>query len=258
MQIASARLAQLLRLDPSVRLYPTDGWVVPSPIVPDPIPLPELLAIALMQRPELKARQAAVRAAFLELQAAKVLPFSPNYIVGYSTGTFGGGSNLVAQSTGASRMGSFDNRQDFDAVLYWSVRNLGVGNLALVKLARSNLRQDELRGLEMLDRVRTDVATASARVHARYAQIDTNEQAVGSSRKAFEQDLLRARNLEGLPIELLDSLRLLERSRLAYLDAIIDYNRAQFELYVALGQPPSCLLSRPVPNTLVPDGPEPK
>jgi outer membrane protein TolC len=233
-----------------VRLYPADGWVVPAPIVPDPVPLPELLAIALTQRPELRARQAAVRAAFLQLQAAKVLPFSPNVLVGYSTGTFGGGSNLATLSTDQSRFGSFDNRQDFDAVLYWSVRNLGVGNLALIKLARSNLRQDELRQIETLDRIRAEVATAHARVHARYAQIDTVEKAVTASGKAFDQDLLRTRNLEGLPIELLDSLRLLKRSRLAYLDAIIDYNRAQFELYVALGQPPACTLARPVPSTL--------
>lgn len=44
----------------------------------------------------------------------------------------------------------------------------------------------------------------------------------------------------------------IKRSRSAYLDAIIDYNRAQFELYVALGQPPSNLLSRPIPTNLVP------
>src|SRR5207248_50992 len=40
--IASARLCQLLNLDPSTRLKPIDGWVVPTPVVPDPIPLPEL------------------------------------------------------------------------------------------------------------------------------------------------------------------------------------------------------------------------
>ena len=61
------------------------------------------------------------------------------------------------------------------------------------------------------------------------------------------QDLVRARNNLGLPIEVLDSMRLLGRSRYAYLDAIVDYNRAQFELYVALGQPPADFLARPVP-----------
>src|SRR5581483_7671829 len=71
--VAVARLTQLLGLDPSVRLHAIDGWVVPAPIVPDPIPLPELIAIAMTQRPELQARQAEIQAAFLQLRAAKVL-----------------------------------------------------------------------------------------------------------------------------------------------------------------------------------------
>ncbi len=74
-----------------------------------------------------------------------------------------------------------------------------------------------------------------------------------AARKAFQEDLFRTRNGQGLPIELLDSLRLMGSSRLLYLNAIIDYNEAQFELYVALGQPPACTLARPVPSTLVPE-----
>ena len=45
------------------------------------------------------------------------------------------------------------------------------------------------------------------------------------------QDFKRITNMRS-PIELMDSLRLL-RSRYAYRDTIVDYNRAQFELYVA-------------------------
>src|SRR5262249_50081165 len=140
MVTASARLTQLLDLDPVVRLHVTDGWVVPAPIVPDPIPLPELIAIALTQRPELAERQADIRAALLELQGAKLLPFSPNIILGYSAGTFGGGSNLasegILQPDGTvlrqPRFDRFGGRQDVDAVVYWSLRNLGIGNLAQV------------------------------------------------------------------------------------------------------------------------------
>ena len=54
------------------------------------------------------------------------------------------------------------------------------------------------------------------------------------------------------PDEMLDSLRLLGRSRYVYLDAIIDYNRGQFQLWVALGRPPANALARPVPADLVP------
>ena len=57
---ASAQLCRVLNLDPSVRLHPTDAWVVPSPIVPDPIPLGELIALALTQRPEMGERRAVV------------------------------------------------------------------------------------------------------------------------------------------------------------------------------------------------------
>lgn len=257
---SSARLCQLLSLNPSERLRPIDGWVVPFPIVPEPIPLPELITIALTQRPELRERQAAIRAALLELQNAKVLPFSPNVILGYSAGGFGGGSNLAAQgipqANGTvltqSRFTDLRDRQDFDAVVYWSLRNLGIGNAAMIRLAQSNMRQNELRNVEVLDRVRAEVVLAYARTHARYAQIESNERAVQASSRAYEQDYTRTKNREGLPIEVLDSMRLLGRSRYSYLDAIVDYNRAHFDLYVALGQPPANALARPVPGKLVP------
>jgi outer membrane protein TolC len=244
-QVASARLCQLLSLDPSVRLEPMEQQVIPNSLVPEPIPLPELLAIALMQRPELRQQQAAVRAAMLELQHAKVLPFSPQVLIGYSAGTFGGGSNLITPAQ--PRFGDFADREDFDVVLFWSLRNLGVGNVALIRASQSQLRQSQLRELATLNQVRAEVASAQARVLARFAQIETNEKAIKSSATAFRQDLERTRNNLGLPIEVLDSLRLVGRSRYAYLDAIIDYNRAQFEMYVALGQPRADTLARPVP-----------
>jgi len=258
--LASARLAQLLDLEPSIRLRALDGWVVPAPLVPDPIPLHELIALALTQRPELSERRAAIREALLLLRGAKLLPFSPTVTLGYSDSTFGGGSNLAAmgilQPDGTilrqPRFGSFADRQDFDAVVYWSLRNLGIGNMALIRLAQSKVRSDNLRLIEVLDRVRTEVAIAYAQTHARYAQIATEERAVRTGKAGFDEDLNRTRNLVGLPIEVLDSLRLLATSRNAYLDAIIDYNEAQFALYVALGQPPANRLARAIPTTLVP------
>ena len=92
------------------------------------------------------------------------------------------------------------------------------------------------------------MATAYAKTHARYAQIESSERAIKSSMQAFQEDVMRTKNGKGLPIEVLDSLRLLGRSRQAYLDAIADYNRAHFKLYVALGQPPANMLRAPGPD----------
>ncbi len=253
---ASARLCRLINLDPSTRLKPIDGSVVPNPIVPDPVPLSELLVIAIMQRPELAARRIEIQETLYALSSAKVLPFSPTVILGFSAGSFGGGSNLVAngiaQPNGATlqgpRFGNFNGRTDLDAVAFWTLQNLGVGNLAQVRIASSRVRQSELRELEVLNRVRTEVAEAHARVRASYAQIETMEKTVRTGQEAFNEDLARIKGREGLPIEVIDSARLLARSRNEYLDVIIEYNRAQFQLYTALGRPPADALARPVPQ----------
>lgn len=261
---ASARLSQLLNLDPSMRLKPVEGWAVPATVVPDRIPLTELLAISLMQRPELAARRAEVQTALYEWSLAKVLPFSPNVILGFSAGGFGGGSNLVASLNGfvtgdgkrivAPRFSSLEGRTDFDAVVFWTFRNMGVGNIALMRAADSRARQSQLRELETLNLVRAQVAEAHGWVLARSRQIDAGEKAVRSSQDAFAQDLDRIRGGQGLPLELMDSLRLLGRARYEYLDSIIDYNRAQFQLFVAMGQPPANCIVRPVPVEFQPRG----
>ncbi|APW60423.1 TolC family protein [Paludisphaera borealis] len=249
---SSARLCYVLNLDPSIRLHPTDAFVVPHPVVPDPTSVRELIALGLLQRPELKERQAAIREAFLALEGAKLLPFSPTILIGYSGGGFGGGSNLVRPVFGA-----FGGRSDFDVMAYWTLQNLGVGNLAQINLGKARLGVTNFQEIAVLDQVRAEVAEAYAKTHARYARIGTSERAVRSGTRGFQEDLIRIENSVAPAIETVDSLRLLARARYAYLDAIVDYDRAQFELYVALGQPPADALAHPVPTTGVTPSPEP-
>ena len=247
---ASARLCQLVNLDPSIRLHPTDAVVVPQPLVPDPTPLSELIALGLLRRPELAAQRAAIEAALLYLGGAKILPFSPNLLLGFSAGGFGGGSNLVRPI-----FGGFGGREDLDVVVFWTIQNLGLGNIALIRQADARLQINKFEQVELLNMVRAEVAEAYARTHARYAQIGVYEEAVRSGYLAFHEDLDRIRLMVGaegttrvLPIELLNSFMLLADARLDYIDAIIDYNESQFAMYVALGQPPADALARPVPT----------
>jgi outer membrane protein TolC len=260
--LASDRLTELLTLPPTTRLRILDEKVVPSPVVPEPIPLPELLSIAVLNRPELQEKRAAIRQAILALDSAKVLPFSPFVFIGMSYGGQGGGSNLVNENPatpGASpfarnepRFDNFKERMDVDAVVFWALENLAVGNVARIRVARSQLGVAQLQFVEQLNRVRAEVANAYARIHARYAQIGTGEEAVRNAMQVFNADILAVRGGAGRPIELLESLRLLNRSRLAYLNAIVDYNQAQLEMYVALGQPPADMLARIVPLNFPP------
>jgi outer membrane protein TolC len=250
---ASAELCRVLNLDPSIRLHPTDAYLVPLPIVPDPQPLCELIALAFLRRPELAERRAAIREALLTLEGAKVLPFSPTVLIGFSAGGFGGGSNLVSPV-----FGSMSGRSDFDVIGYWTLQNLGVGNAALIKGAKARLGASQYQQIAVLNQVRAEVAVAYARTHARFAQIGSYEAAVRSSQRGFREDYdltIQQTGRRVLPIELLNNFRLLNQSRREYLDAIVDYNRSQFELYVAMGQPPADALARPVPiGGLAPSG----
>ena len=251
--VASADLCRELNLDPSLRLHPTDAFIVPLPIVPDPMPLPQLIALALLNRPELAERQAAIRAALMQFEGSKALPFSPTVLVGLSAGGFGGGSNLVRPV-----FGGFGGRGDVDVYAYWTLQNLGAGNVALIRTARAELLANRYREIAMLNIVRAEVAQAYARSHARFAQIGTYEAAVRSGVDGFREDYIRIRERgerTALPIELLNNFDLLADARRSYLDAIVDYNRSQFELFVALGQPPAAALAHQVPiDGIAPSG----
>ncbi len=241
--VSSARLCYVLNIDPSTRLHSTDAFIVPHPIVPDPTSVRELIALGLLQRPELGERRAAIVEALLYLEGAKVLPFSPTVLIGFSSGGFGGGSNLVRPI-----FGGFGGRSDFDAMAYWTLQNLGMGNLSMINLAKARLGVTRYQEIAVLDQVRAEVAEAYAKSHARYARIGISERAVASATKGFREDLLRIENTVAPAIETVNSLTLLARARNAYLDSIVDYDRAQFELYVALGQPPADALAHPVPT----------
>ena len=221
-EIASARLCQLLNLDPSVRLAPDESRVVPNSLVPEPIPLPELLVIALTQRPEFKERQAAIRQALLQLKETQVLPFAPQLAFGYSVGEFGGGSNLVN-----TRFGDFGNREDLDAIMYWSLRNLGVGNWGLIHGARpappETAQRDHRPGpcpCQVAAR-HTSLAPWSAR-----RKSILRESAAEQPERVQGRFHPHAQQTKACPSKCWTACGCSRRPRFAYLDAIINYNRA--------------------------------
>ncbi len=65
----------------------------------------------------------------------------------------------------------------------------------------------------------------------------------------FSEELQRIRGGEGLPIEVILMLKRTVMARLALIKAIADYDKAQFDLFVALGQPPT--LAMPNAQSLV-------
>jgi outer membrane protein TolC len=232
--VAAADLSRFLNLDPSVRLQIVKDPIQVVELVDPHTPLLELLQVAVRNRPEVAAAGAAIAASAARVRQEQTRPLFPLLSVGYSTGGFGGGS----QST-SPEFGNFKGRTDFDAYAVWTLQNFGLGNLALVRRRQAETGEAEAEQVRAINRVEREVADAYNLSAARLREVNVTRRAVQTAADGFRRDLTRIRGGQGLPIEVLNSARLLAGARQEFLRAIIAFDEAQFQLFVALGQPPT-------------------
>jgi outer membrane protein TolC len=228
-QVASARLAQLLSQDPTQVILPMEPVIAPIELVPLDQRRADLIATGLTNRPELAESRWLVAAAVERLQRERYAPLVPSVLLGLSYGGNGGGLG--------SDIENFGDRMDFDAVAFWEVRNLGFGEQAAREQARSQIAQARWQQVQLMDQVASEVAQAHAQVTGRRQQIDLAQQGIAAASDSYRRNTERIRNAQGLPIETLQSIQALNSARRQYVRAVADYNRAQFSLQRALGWP---------------------
>ncbi|HVW37833.1 MAG TPA: TolC family protein [Pirellulales bacterium] len=228
-QVASARLAQLLHLDPTIFLEPIEPTIVPLDLTPPEIPLTELVAQGLSRRPELAESRLLVAEAVTRLRRERLAPLLPSVLLGTSYGAMSAGIN-TNMAPGAGRL-------DADAVAYWELRNLGLGDQAARDGASSMVRQAQVRQLAVMDQISREVTEASAQSQARRRQIGIAREGVQAAVESHQRNLDRIEAAKGLPIEALQSVQALANAQREYLRSLVDYDAAQFALYRALGWP---------------------
>jgi outer membrane protein TolC len=229
--IASARLAQELSIAADRPIVPLDPTVVPLELVSLQSDKTTLISAGLSNRPELKESQTLVAAACEQYRRQRCAPFVPSLLLGFSTGGFGGGLG--------NDLENIDGRYDFDALMTWEVRNLGFGEAASRRAATSRMQQATFEKLQVMDQVAREVSESYDQVMLRGERITIAQRAIKVAENSYERNLGRIRDAQGLPLEALQSLQALESARRAYLTAVVDYNRAQFQLQWALGWPVS-------------------
>ena len=230
---ASARLAGMLSLDPTQALIPPGGRLYPLGFFDPATDLDSLAAQALQARPEVNARAAEVAESGIRLRQEKLRPWLPTVGVGFSAGSFGGGSDLTASS-----YGGFGGRTDFDLFAVWTVQNLGLGNRALQNRGRAHVGQAVARLDSAQNRIRAEVAESLAQIRSARSRIETARSQLATAQQGFGEEMARIKQDEGRPLEVLDSTRQLGESRLELIRAITGHNVAQFRLLAAVGTPP--------------------
>jgi outer membrane protein TolC len=231
--VSAARLANRLNLDPSVRLRPIGGPLVPVNLIALETETRDLVDYALRRRPEMPARAATISAAEYHRSQEVARPLLPTVWLGLSGGLFGGGSNIIPPT-----LAHFGGRTDFDVRLFWTFMNMGAGNLSLINRRQAQLNEAEIQRVLVINQIRREVTSARALGLAARTEIDIARTELASAESGFREDLDRSRQKLGRPIEVLNSLNLLAAARVNLIKALLQYDQAQFRLFVALGSPP--------------------
>ena len=225
----SVRLSYLLHLDPTVTLFATEEEPIPIELVSREESLRDLVERAQLIRPENEQQQAILAAADVRMRQESVRPFIPRMLADFSAGGFGGGQG--------SHFGDFSGRTDLTVNAVWELRNFGFGNRALQRQRTAQHRQEEISATLIRDTIAAEVTDAYVRLQGRYRSISVAKNNVEESLQSFNLNMTRIRGGEGLPIEALQAIQSVAKARSAYLDAVVVYNKTQFELLRALGNP---------------------
>jgi outer membrane protein TolC len=239
---ASARLARLLLLPPTVELRPAETVVAPLVLVDTSCTLDDLLRAADAARPDLAAHAGLVAAAGERVRKARSGPLLPRVVLEQQVGGFGGGVN--------ARLGNFEARNALGASVYWELNNLGLGDAALVRESRAAYDQAVFRLTEAQARASAEVVEAARTAAAQYDSLDAAEKAVAEAVEMYRKLQESSFNMPGPraqydPLEPLIAIQQLNQARLQYLGAVVDFNRAQLRLHTALGCPVDRIAAAP-------------
>jgi outer membrane protein TolC len=245
----SARLAQLLLLEPTADLIPTDKSVLPIQMVSADTQLDELVGLGLLNRPELAESRSLVAASLARWRQARTRPLLPTLSVVYYGADFAGGSDLT---TGSNALSHWGGRDDFMAQAAWELKNLGFGDLARARETRAQYNESRFHVTEIQAQVAAEVVAAAKVVHARQRALASAQDGVRQAEEMWNRLSKAGFGFAGParqydPIEALLAEQQLHEARMRYLTAVIDYNRYEFRLYWALGQPPETALPQKAP-----------
>ncbi len=220
------------------------------------------MSVALTNRPEVASRKAMIESATAGIRRETMRPALPTVVIGgfqspggmlIQGGIFGLGPNGL--------MNQWRGRDDVSVQLVWQLQNFGFGNLAMIKRQRAQQSQAIVDLYRAQDRVAADVNRALARVQlaaTRVLQAD----------RALRTGIINLNgNFEGLtqikrfgnvlvlinrPQEAVFALQLLWVAFEEYFTTVSEYNRAQFELFHALGYPAQEISSTRPPGEVLP------
>ena len=236
----------MLRLDPRAVVVPLESDHLQLTLIDPARTLDDLIPIGLLNRPELGSNQALVQAVAERIRRERGRMLLPSILLnGFQTpneliqaGIFGLGPN--------SSLNQWVGRVDLSVQALWELEAFGIGNLARVKEQRGEQSKAIIELFRMQDKVAADVTRAQARLQSATARVGQADRALRTAIVTFNGSYEGLRQTTRLgdvlvlvnrPQEAVFALQLLKVAFDDYFTTVSEYNRAQFELFHALGYP---------------------
>ncbi len=217
-----------------------------------------MIQTGLRARPEMAAAQAGLAAADALVRQSKMAPLLPRVQADFIGGGLSGGRN--------DDFSPLQSQYNAGVALVWNLEAFGLGNAAQIRGRRAGY---DARDVSAAARSRRSSpvrwSRRPRRPAARFETLDAAQEAVRQARGDVSQaprGVVRrwsARRAQFDALEPLTAVQALNQARVQYLQQVVEFNRSQFRLYAAIGQPALCGLdgavAQPVAVPVVPPAP---
>ena len=227
-RIASVRLAQILRLDPTVQLVAQDTDLMPLSLIETNAAIAVLVQQTLAVRPELKQQQSLIAAARATNNGVTYGPIIPSVGAQAFFGGLGGGRRGVGDDFGA--------QEDYLVGLSWRIGPGGLFDFTRVRAAESRLRISEFIAQKLRDEITRQVVEAFIHWQSLSDQLSTARAALAAAEEGLRLAQQRKEFAVGIVLENIQAEQDLTRARLEYLKIVADFNKAQYALRKAMGR----------------------
>ena len=197
-----------------------------------------------------------MQATLERLRQERLRPLLPSLVLQGGSGPGGAFTGAAFQGGPNGEPVQGSGRFDVDVGVVWTLDNLGAGNRAAVRERAAQQQRALLDLFDTEDRVAEEVVQAHALLEAAAVRVGQAEADIREANITFAGTRIGLRETRGAggllqlinrPQEAVAALQQLNRAYDTYFAAVNGYNRAQFQLYRAMGYPARIVIcDRPV------------
>ena len=226
-RVVAVDLARILHLDSRVELVPQDAGLTRLTLIEPGTAMDSLVERALRSRPELKQSQALILAARDSKKGAVYGPLIPSIGAQVFGGGLGGGPDGGPSNFGAEG--------DYLVGLSWRIGPGGLFDSGRVRATKARLAATELGATKLKDDITSQVVTGLTRLQSLSEQIVLAEGNLASASETLRLTRERKQFGVGVVLEDIQAEQELERARSQYVNALAEFNKAQYGLSRAVG-----------------------